>query len=401
MTDRHGPADGPLACHEPGFREELSGLGYGKRRADSHLDLLGDLSCWLEEQRLSPAELTAARVTQFLAVRRERGHQDLVTPLGAAPLLDYLRRLDVIPPTSRPVPEGPAGMLLERYRDYLVSERGLVEKGVVRYVTAAALFVLSVASTDGIDWSTLSAADVSRFVVGQCSAEGRALDRSLVSALRSFLRFVQLDGWISLPLAQAVPSVAHWSDSPLPRWVAPDDVKRMLASCDRRTASGRRDYAILTLLVRLGLRACEVSALRLDDIDWRAGELVVHGKGRRDEKLPLQEDVGEALADYLEHGRPVTQSRSVFIRLQAPRRGLTPIGVTCVVYYACDRAGLPRVGAHRLRHTAATQMLRAGAPLLEVGQALRHRAAATTAIYAKVDHATLRGLARPWPTGAA
>jgi integrase len=157
----------------------------------------------------------------------------------------------------------------------------------------------------------------------------------------------------------------------------------------------------LTLLVRLGLRAGEVARMHLDDIDWRAGEFLVHGKGQRKEKLPLLEDVGKALVDYLRHGRPRTSSRAVFLRLQVPLRALTPIGVTSLVYRACDRAGVARVSAHPLRHTAATEMLRAGASLGEVGQALRQRSPSATAIYAKVDHVALRALARPWPGGAA
>lgn len=208
MTDRHGVVSEPLSAHEPGFREELAALGYDKRRADSHLDLLADLSGWLQDEGLASAELTEPRVTQFLGARRLRGHQDLVTPRGAALLLSYLRRLGVIPLAPIPVPEGPAAALLVGYRDYLASERGLAESGVARYVAEVAPFVGVVAGAGGIDWAAVSAADGTRFVVEACSGRGRRPSSSMLSGLRSFLRFAQLEGWISLPLAQAVPSVA-------------------------------------------------------------------------------------------------------------------------------------------------------------------------------------------------
>jgi len=188
--------------------------------------------------------------------------------------------------------------------------------------------------------------------------------------------------------------------SPLPKGISAAELDRLLASCDRQCARGRRDYAILCLLSRLGLRAGEVAAMMLEDLDWRRGELVVHGKARTEEALPLPADVGEAIAGYLRSGRPRADSRSVFLRCYAPRRGLSAQAVTGIVYDACDRAGIPRVGAHRLRHTAASQMLAKGASLAEVGEALRQRSAASTAIYAKVDRARLAALARPWPGSA-
>ncbi|MGE5765279.1 MAG: tyrosine-type recombinase/integrase [Mycobacterium leprae] len=205
---------------------------------------------------------------------------------------------------------------------------------------------------------------------------------------------------ISRPLAGAVPSVARWSGAGLPRGLTSKQVAALLASCDRRRALGLRDYAILVLLVRLGLRAAEVAALRLDDIDWRAGEIVVRGKGRTEERLPLPPDVGAALAAYLRRGRLRRSEREVFLRACAPLRGLSPDGVGEVVRAASERAGLGSFGSHRLRHTAATQMLQAGASLADVVQVLRHRTVATTAIYAKVDHLALRGLVMPWPGSA-
>jgi integrase/recombinase XerD len=201
-------------------------------------------------------------------------------------------------------------------------------------------------------------------------------------------------------LASAVPSVAGWKLAGLPRALTPAQQRALLASCDRRTSTGRRDYAIVLLLARLGLRSGEVARLGLGDIDWHAGELRVVGKGNRGESLPLPADVGAAITAYLRRGRPASaESRSVFVRVHAPHRALTPGGVGNVVNAAGERAGLGHVHAHQLRHTAATAMLRAGSPLAEVGQVLRHRSTFNTAIYAKVDQDALAVLARPWPAG--
>jgi site-specific recombinase XerD len=400
MTGRSRVVQGPLSVYAAGFREELVLLGYSAGAAAEHVRLLGDLSAWLAREHVAAGGLTAGQMARFLGGRTRRGHRGLTTAAGAAPLLEYLIVLGVVPAPARVVPGGPAGALLERYRRYLVSQRGLSDREVARHLAVARLFAESSGSGE-LDWAAVTAGDVTRFVVQQCSARSRPAACKLVSELRSLLRFAQMEGWTAAALSQAVPPVAAWSASSLPRWVAPEQVAALLAGCDRQTAPGRRDFAILVLLARLGLRAGEVAAMQLGDIDWRAGEAVVHGKGRREEKLPLPQDVGEALTDYLQHGRPRAASRSVFLRVRAPLRGLTPQGVSCVVYGASQRAGLRPIGAHRLRHTAATEMLRAGASLTEVGQVLRQRAAGTTAIYAKVDHNALRALARPWPGGAA
>jgi integrase len=215
--------------------------------------------------------------------------------------------------------------------------------------------------------------------------------------LRSCLRFLHVAGLIEAPLVWAVPSVADLRDRTLPRGLEPAAVRKLLASCDRRRTIGRRDYAIVLLLSRLGLRRGEVAAMQLEDIDWRAGELLIRGKGPRQDVLPLPVDVGEALVSYLRR-RPRCESRALFVRMTAPLQELAPHTIGWIVREACTRAGLPRVGAHRLRHTAATEMLRQGASLAEIGQVLRHREQKTTAIYAKVDRRALRALARPWPS---
>ncbi len=397
MTKWKMETGGLLAGYTDGFAERLASLGYGRERTRSHLRLLCALSAWLEHEGLTPAEVAGPQLARFLGSRRARGEADLVTERGCALLLEYLREVGVVPCACRPVLGGPAGAVLGRYRSYLADERGLGERGVLRYLHELGPFVASLTTrNDGIDWTAMSSASVSRFLIDVCGG-GRKPSSSFLAALRGFLRFAYLEGLIDTPLAQAVPSVASWRDRALPRRLAPEEVRQVLAHCDRKTLAGRRDYAIVTLLSRLGLRAAEVAGLGLDDVNWHAGEIVVRGKGSREEKMPLPTDVGRAIADYLSHDRPGTPTRAVFLRLQVPLRGLGPIGVTAVVYRACARAGVPRASAHVLRHSAATQMLRAGASLAEVGQTLRHRSSSATALYAKVDHASLRTLAPRWP----
>jgi integrase len=243
----------------------------------------------------------------------------------------------------------------------------------------------------------LSAADVMDFVRRECRRHSLGYSRLVVGALRSLLLFLYLDGLTETPLAAAALPIAGWRLGSLPKALEPQHVERLLRSCDRRTAIGRRDYAILMLLVRLGLRAGEVSSLQLGDIDWSGGEVVIRGKGRRLDRLPLPVDVGEALVAYLRRGRPSTTDRRLFIRSRAPRVGISRSCITAVVYHACDQSGAHRVGSHRLRHTAATLMLQRGESLSAIAQVLRHRRLATTAIYAKVDRRSLRLLAQPWP----
>lgn len=205
---------------------------------------------------------------------------------------------------------------------------------------------------------------------------------------------------IGAPLQWAVLGVADLRDRSLPRGLEPAAVKRLLASCDRRTLVGRRDYAVLLLLSRLGLRAGEVAALTLEGLDWSSGELLVAGKGGRYDRLPLAVDVGEAIVSYLRR-RPRIEDRALFLRVLAPAGAVSSSGVSGIVRSACKRAGVPSVGSHALRRTAATEMLRRGASLPEIREVLRHRDKKTTAIYAKVDRRTLRPLARPWPQGGA
>jgi integrase/recombinase XerD len=389
---------GPLAPFAAGYESWLSSRSYSPSAAEDRLCQLGQLSRWLEQERLSVGELTDEQAGRFVAARRATGRLSWVSPRSVVLPLSFLREVGAVP-TSTPVPaHGPLEELLAEYCRYLLVERRLCEHTVFdEYGPPARVFLEGFETADGLFVQRLSAADVSSFLVRECPRRSASRARNLVCALRSLLRYLHVVGVIETPLVWAVPSVADLRDRTLPRGLEPTAVAKLLTSCDRRTLIGRRDYAILVLLSRLGLRAGEVAGIGLDDIDWRAGLLLVTGKGSRQDMLPLAVDVGEAIVSYLRY-RPRCECRALFLRVTAPRQGLNRSTVAWVVRAACDRVGLPRVGSHRLRHTAATEMLRKGASLPEIGQVLRHREQRTTALYAKVDCNALRTLARPWPT---
>jgi len=390
--------EGPLAPYARGFGAYLLGRGYTPTSADGQLRLMAHLSRWLADQDGKPVALTPQAVERFLGARRA-GYVKLTSRRGLVPLLGYLRGLGVVPGPDPAVVDSPVERLLADYRDWLVRERGLAAGSVRLRERVARLFLSERSEPIELALERLGAGEVTAFVLAQCRSGRRGVSsaKTLTSGLRSLLRFLHVAGWVPVPLAQAVPSVAGWRLASLPRALEAEQVVRLLESCDRSTALGRRDFAILTLLSRLGLRGFEVAALSLDDIDWRAGELTIRGKGARTERLPLPHDVGEALVDYLRSDRPRVTCREVFLRARAPHGAISAAGIRSVVHHACDRAGMPRVGAHRLRHTVASELLRAGAPLQQIAQVLRHASLASTAIYAKVDRAALRTLTRPWP----
>lgn len=392
---------GPLARYALGFEEELGRRGYAANSVQGRLRQFDDLSRWLERQDLEPGELTAERVDLFLRERRAGGNASWVSPRSMSLPLGCLRAVGAVPTPPNTVAEGPVDRLLLDYHRYLVSERGCTERTFARCEPDVRLLLSEWVERHGPDLHHLSAADVSRSLTRECSRRSVAGARRLMSVTRSLLRYLHVVGAVDTSLASAVPSVADLRDSTLPKGLEAATVACLLSSCDRRRAVGRRDYAVLLSMVRLGLRAGEVAALRLDDLDWHRGEVLVRGKGRRYERLPLPADVGAALVAYLRHSRPASADRRVFLRVIAPAGALTAQAVNAVVRDACVRAGIPRVGPHRLRHTAATEMLRSGASLPQIAEVLRHRHLTTTAIYAKVDRAALRELAQPWPGGAA
>ncbi len=401
MQDRrrwYGP-DGGLGRHREALARHLSGLGYKPRTVGFQLYLAGQLNRWLAKESLSPGELTAHQIARFESARRigvARGHGTSLTPI-----LAFLRQLGVVPEVIATVPTGPIEEVLARYRRYLIDERGVSELTITHYAALARLFLSQRQSSRGDPGlSNLQAVDVITFVEKEARSRTVGYTKHLVSELRSLLRFFHREG-LAGELAEAVPAVAGWRASSLPKGLTADQIDRLLGSCNASTVVGRRDLAILTLLARLGLRVGEVVGIELQHIDWVHGEVVIHGKGRRQERLPLPDAVGEALTAYILGGRPEIRSGRLFFRVLAPPTALSCSGVRDVVRQGCLRAGLEPVGAHRLRHGVATLTLAAGASLPEVGQLLRHGHLSSTAIYAKVDRERLRDLARPWPEARA
>jgi len=390
---------GSLAPYRQGFESELEGQGYTPYGASGQLYLFSHLSRWLEHNGLGAQDMTEVTLKEFMESRRKAGYTELLSERALQHVVAYLRQLGVAPMPG--VPDGPLEELLARYRAYLTDERGLTASTIKTYDHYARLFLGEQVTAARLDLHELSGAEVIQFVRRQSSIRSVADAKSLVTALRSVLRFLHVNGEAPAR-ANAVPAVAGWKAAGLPRALSPEQVESILASCDRTMDSGRRDYAMLILLAQLGLRAREVLRLELDDLDWRRGELLVRGKGHQFEHLPLLHAVGEALSEYLVHSRVQGESRRVFVKTLAPAGGLKSVGtVTQALHNACRRCGLAPVGTHWLRRSAGTQMLRAGASLQDVGQVLRHRDLSTTTLYAKLDHRSLRELARPWPVGAA
>ena len=371
---------GPLAEYAVGFAEELGRLDYTQRSAGNQLYLLAHLSQWLDHRGLQAQDITEVTLREFLQARRAAGATKFLSERAPQRLLTHLRQLGVVPQPA--APEGPVEDILGRYRTYLSEERGLAPKTIVNYEPVACQFLSERVTAGGLDLHGLSGADVTQFIRRESSLLSVGSAKNLVAGLRSVLRFLYVAGEAPAR-AEVVPAVAGWRGAALPRALPPDQVDRILKSCCRTTDRGRRDYAMLILLAQLGLRAGEVTKLELDDLDWLHGELTIRGKGDRLERLPLPHAVGEALSEYLVHSRPQAESRRVFLRSHAPAGGLTGIrSVTRALWQACQGAGLTPVGTHWLRRSAATQMLRAGASLLDVSQVLRHRDLTTTAIYA-------------------
>lgn len=384
-----------------GFEENLRQQGYVPGTIWKHRKLLNELSGWLQSETLAMGDLSMAQVDRFMAARRAAGVRRLKTRKVLGPLLAYLRAQELVPEAELAVEESRTEEILSRYRQFLSTERGLVPVTTARYVDCLRPFLDRRTDTGDLNLGSLTPADITSFVVTWCPCLNAGVAKLTVTALRSFLGFLHLSGVTARSLVPAVPTVLRRRLAGLPKGLSRDQVKRLLAACDTSTVVGIRDLAILTLLLRLGFRRGEVAGLALDDIDWRAGTIRVRGKGNCHEQLPLPSDVGRRLAEYMASARPADAlERTVFVRHLAPHRALGASRVSGIVADAARRAGIGRVHAHRLRHTAATKLLRSGASLPEIGQLLRHRRVETTAIYAKVDQDTLRLIARAWPEGA-
>lgn len=392
-----GVMAGPLAQHESALRAELARLGYASSSVTEAVRVMRRMSRWMVERGVSAGELSSVAVEEFVAARRLSCRDAAVARRWIGAVLRFLDGRGLLAEPD-PVDRTAVEALLEAFRGWLITERGLAAESVRCYGSQAKKFLAQLPAPVEESLARLDAGAVTAFVIEQATAAGSVWSaKALVTALRSLLRFLHVHGLIPAPLTAAVPGVAGWRLSTLPQILGSAQVAGLLGAHDRTTPVGLRDHAVLVTLARLGLRGGEIAALRLSDVDWRAGEVLVRGKGSRIERLPLPAEVGAALAAYLTGGRPSRGCATLFVTARAPYQPLTPAAVRAIMGRTCGRAGLPRLGAHRLRHTLASDLLRAGAPLAEVGQVLRHRSALSTATYAKVDHDTLRTLARPWP----
>ena len=390
---------GPLASYLDAYLKLIEQEGFLPSSVSMQMYAIARFSNWLQTWQVDLHELDEAAVERFL--QRDPGMRRSGEP---APLRRFLAMLREIGVTVAKVPEPSNGQqrFINEYRRYLLQERGLAETSLMNYVPFAEQLLSNRFGQADMDLSELKATDVTKFMQGRAHQLSPGQAKLLVTALRSFLRYLRYQGEISVDLAGCVPPVAVWSLSTVPKFLPAGTVQRVLDRCERDTADGKRNYAVLLLLARLGLRACEIVALSLDDIDWDDGRLTIRCKGGRWAQLPMPADVGEAIAIYLRSGRPRCVCRHVFLRHRAPIRGFANSStVSTIVMRALVLAGIDSVrkGAHLFRHTLATDLLRQGASLDEIGELLRHRSPNTTALYAKVDLNSLRTLALPWPGG--
>lgn len=388
---------GPLTVYEPALREGMARRGYAATSVREALGAMARLSGWMDAHGIEV--LTSAAVGQFVAERRERCREPKTARRWVGAVTRELRECGAMAPDE--TSSDAVTVVLAGYREFLQAERSLSAESVRCYLTQGRKFLAWLPDPVPDSLAGLDAGVVTAFVLEQATAAGSVWSaKALVGALRSLLRYLHLRGLAPGPLAGAVPAVAGWRLAQLPKALPVGQVRMLLESAVRPGGVGLRDRAVLLLLARLGLRGAEVAGLRLDDVAWQAGEITVCGKAARRETLPLPAEVGEAMAEYLQHGRPGCGAPTLFVTARAPYRPLSPACIRAIMGRACGRAGLPRLGAHRLRHTLATELLRAGADLPEVGQVLRHRSMLSTTVYAKVDDAALRALATPWPGSA-
>jgi site-specific recombinase XerD len=402
-TDTSRLRCGPLEPHIDDFAGQLSRLGYSTHAARWKIRLVADLSRWLERRQRGTRDIDEEQIGTFLRIRKKQGLLRRGDRHTLAGLLHQLRQAGVIPHPCEAVSRHPIDQITADYTCFLSHQRGLTQTTIDNYLPTAQRFLKTRFGTGRISLDKLRGVDVTNFILHEGVTMSVRRSQLVATALRSFLGFLTQTGHVTVNLAAAVPTVAHWPGTVLPEFLKPEQVDKLLSGCNQNTPLGRRDYAVLLLLARLGLRAGEVTCLTLDDINWQTGEVLVRGKSAREERLPLLPEVGQALARYLKEDRPACPCRRVFLRMKAPRQGFSSSVAVCDIL----RRALVRVdlhpehkGAHLLRRSLATQMLRGGASLTQIGQVLRHQLVQTTEIYAKVNIAALRALAQPWPGGA-
>ena len=399
------PQPGPLECHLTAFSLFLQTQDYSAETIRKKIQFTRHFSRWLGIQALKVCDLDERTINLFLKERTIAGLRFL---RGEFPtlrsLLEWLREVDLIPASLLQTEDCKPFSVEREFAHYLKEERGLSQHTLRNYMPVIHSFLSEYSVSGVIVFSEIRISDVPRFIVSRSRTWSLQTVQMMASALRAFFRYLRYRGDITFDLAAAVPKVAYWKMSQIPKHLASEDVEQLLRNCDQTTAIGRRDYAVLCLLARLGLRAGEVVDMTLDDVDWETGVITIRGKGGRTDQLPIPQDVGDALVAYLLHGRPSCKTRRIFIRTWTPFKGFPrSAAISGIVRRALARAGLNpvRKGAHLLRHSLATSMLLQGASLAEIGEILRHSSANTTEIYVKVDVAALSGLALPWPGGEA
>lgn len=391
-----------LGAHIDAFCERIAHLGYRRATIQQKLWTISHLARWMTRAHVAVVDLDDGKADRFIETRRRYDRTCRGFRVTLQQLIEELRSAGVGRTPERVGDGAPAAVLLARYEEYLRRERALAEITITGYRSFVREFVAEHCGR-GAGQIAVRVQDVRAFLLARVRHMAPKRGQLMGCALRSFLRFLFLRGETGVDFALAVPTVRQWRLSSVPRYISTQDVERLLRACDRSSITGRRDHAILLLLARLGLRASEVRTLELGDLRWRQGEIVVRGKGMVSDRLPLLPDVGKALAVYIRKGRPACSSRYVFLCRKAPHRGFAhPSTVSTIVARALSRAGLAPAmrGAHLLRHSLATGMVRRGASLAEIGQVLRHRSPNTTEIYAKLDFGALRDVALPWPTTA-
>jgi integrase/recombinase XerD len=383
------------------FIQHLRDAGYAERTLRKKRTVARAFARWAKRKGIATIDLNDGHVDAFVR-RLPRGDKSrLKFELAAVrPFLGHLRATADLQGPAPQAPVSSTASLLQQYENHLRKDRGLAENSLRVYLPLIRTVLASKLVSSGFPQS-LKALTIQHFVIAQTCNRSAEYVRLLATALRSFCRFLFLFGHMPVDFSPSVPRVCKYRQSTPPAFLAPEEVARALAAINRSTPRGRRDYAILLLLARLGLRAGEIVSLELDDVCWRTAEIVVRGKGRTVERLPLLQDIGDALAVYLLKDRGVSKSRRIFLRMWAPRIGLTgPAAVGHIVRLALARAGIRRSGrgaAHLFRHGLATRMIRHGASLPEIAEVLRHRSQMTTSGYTQVAFEALREVAQPWP----
>jgi site-specific recombinase XerD len=396
------PQFGPLDNYIPCFTLLLSFQGFTPGSLRSKTQIMRNFNLWIDKRQIKLCELDEGVIDSFFKQYPRPGYVRRGDFSTLCSLLNWLREIKEVKALLPQTDNSELHRIECNFSRHLEQERGLSQATLQNYLPVIHCFLTERFGSDAVVLSEIDASDVTQFVLRYARTMSCRRAQLMTSALRGFFRFLYFRGNTVSDLALSVPTVADWKMSELPKSLEPEEVDRLLLNCDRCTGMGQRDYAVLILLARLGLRAGEVVAMELDDIDWEAGLITIRGKGARHDQLPVPQDVGEALATYLRHGRPPCDTRRVFVRARAPHRGFSSsVAIADIVRRALRRAGLDpiRKGAHLLRHSLATKMLRQGACLSEIGQILRHSTQNTTEIYTKVDLAALSALAQPWPGG--